>query len=86
MNIELREEEAEDRIRNGRAHDVEGKSTTDRKQVVVKRGKAGEKIRSGSPFSWSVPWVWQYQVNLGANSCQGLNPISFRGEQKVDKN
>ena len=22
----------------------------------------------------------------GANSCQGLNPISLRGEQKVDKN
>lgn len=43
MEIELREKEAEDRIRNVRAHDVEGKSLRDRKQVVVKGGKHGGK-------------------------------------------
>lgn len=48
MEIELREEEEEERIRNGRTPDVEGKSTRDRKQGEVKGGKGGEK--SGSLF------------------------------------
>lgn len=39
MEIEPREEEeAKERIRKGRAHDVEGKSVGDRKHVKVKRG------------------------------------------------
>lgn len=40
----------EDRIRNGRPHDVEG---IDRKQVWVKRGEDGEKC--GSPFFVECP-------------------------------
>ncbi len=52
MEIELRQEE-EERIRNGRTHDVEGKSTRDRKQVEVKGAKEEEK--SGSPFFVECP-------------------------------
>lgn len=33
-----------------------------------------------SPGCGSIKSIW------GANLCQGLNPISLRGEQKVDKN
>ena len=47
MEIELRKEE--ERIRNGRTHDVEGKHRGDRIQVEVK----GEK--SGSPFFVECP-------------------------------
>ena len=32
-----------------------------------------------SPGCGSIKSIW------GANACQGLNPISLRGEQKVDK-
>ena len=45
---ERTEEETEERIRNGRTHNVEGNSVRDREQVEVKGGKGGEK--SGSPF------------------------------------
>lgn len=62
METEQRKEE--ERIRNRRTQDVKGKSTRDRKQVEVKERKGGEKV--GLLFlSCSVPWVWQYQVNLG---------------------
>lgn len=47
MDIEPREEE--ERIRNGRTHDVEGKCRGDRIQVKVKGGK------SGSPFFVECP-------------------------------
>lgn len=65
------EEEEEDRKRNRRTNDVEGKGSGDRERAVVgvecggglvKEEKWGEK-KSGSPLF--VPWVWQYQVNLG---------------------
>lgn len=47
--------------------------------------RAEGKIEKRGYFLPIVPWAWQYQVNLGANWCQGLNPISLRGEQKVDE-
>lgn len=45
--------EEEERIRNGRTHDVEGKWVRDRKQVEVKGG--GEKKKTGSPFFVACP-------------------------------
>lgn len=53
METELREKQAEDMKRNRRAHNVKGKSTRDRKQVIIKAGKVGEK--SGSLFCGVSP-------------------------------
>lgn len=48
----------EERIRNGRTDDVEGKGRGDRKRVEVKGGKKEEEKKVGLLFLWSVPWVW----------------------------
>lgn len=66
--MEMEQWEEEERIRNGRTDDVEGKGRgrweASRNE---KGGKGGEKkwVSFFFFFLWSVPWVWQYQVNLG---------------------
>lgn len=76
----------EERIRNGRTDDVEGKGRGDRKRVEVKGGKKEEKKKWISFFCGVSPGCGSIKSIWGANSCQGLNPISLRGQQKVDKN
>lgn len=59
----------------------QGREEVSRSERGERKGrKVGLFFCRMSPGCGSIKSIW------GANSCQGLNPISLRGQQKVDKN